>query len=222
MKNGQAIRLNVKQMTYYSLKEMIVFNTLLPNEELSEEKLAQQLQVSRTPLREAIQRLEGERLLIRKRNGRVQVAPIDLSFVEEIFHLRLMLEGSIANKAALYATPEDFNLLDSLLNLLQQAYLAEDKQQFVTIGNQFHTQLARISKQEMTFNLLENIQSHSERFSRYVSAFGKWNEQAVKEHRVIVEHMENKDGQAAEQAMRNHIKSSMTIVLQKLKEDLDE
>ncbi|WP_245237488.1 GntR family transcriptional regulator, partial [Paenibacillus ihuae] len=85
-----------KDNTYFELKQKIIDNELKPGQNVHEESLAALLGVSRTPLREAIQRLENEDFLVRQSNGRLKVAPVTLEELEEIFLVRGMLEGHIA------------------------------------------------------------------------------------------------------------------------------
>lgn len=78
---------------YHVLKKQIIHGTLSPNQSIVEQTLSKELEVSRTPLREAIQRLEYEDLLTRKANGRLKVSPISIKDVEEIFIVRSKLEA---------------------------------------------------------------------------------------------------------------------------------
>ncbi|MFC6648788.1 GntR family transcriptional regulator [Paenibacillus rhizoplanae] len=111
-----------KDNTYYALKQKIIDSELEPDQAVNEESLAALLGVSRTPLREAIQRLENEDFLVRQPNGRLRIAPLTIKEVEEIFQIRSMLEGHIARSAARNATIKDIQQLTLILEKLKQSF----------------------------------------------------------------------------------------------------
>ncbi|WP_338789401.1 GntR family transcriptional regulator [Metabacillus sp. FJAT-53654] len=207
-----------KDIVYENLKQKIIFNELSPNEDVKEDQLSTLLDVSRTPLRESIQRLEMENFLVRQPNGRLKVAQINLNEVEEIFEIRSLLEGQIAKHATRNAMKEDILNLSKLLERLDHFFKIDDKQNFVTIGNEFHDYLAKISGLNTTIRLLNIVRDHAERYSRFVSVYGKWNEQAVEEHYDILKCIVEKDELGAENAMKIHLMSSLRVVLERVKE----
>src|SRR3954454_16673108 len=94
-------RLSTKDIVYFEIKKRIIESVLKPNQPINEENLASELQISRTPIREALQRLEIEELIIRQSNGRLRVAPISVQEAEEIFHIRSLLEGLVTRDATI-------------------------------------------------------------------------------------------------------------------------
>ena len=205
-----------KDNTYYALKQKIINNDLEPGQAVNEESLAAMLGVSRTPLREAIQRLENEDFLVRQPNGRLKVAPLSLKEVEEIFQIRSMLEGHIARSAARNATDKDIQKLTVMMTHIKQSFQLGEKQDFVSYGFEFHDYLSEISGL-MTFEkVLNQLRDHSLRYCRYVSLHGDWNTQADEEHNDILQMIADRNEDGAEQAMREHILNSLATALERM------
>lgn len=207
-----------KDVAYSEIKHKIVYGELKPDQIVREEQLARTLEISRTPLRQAIQMLEMEEFLIRQPNGRLKVAPVMKEEVEEIFMIRSMLEGKIAKNAAMNATKRDIEVLTKILANLRNSFRLGHSQVFVTYGNEFHDYLAEISGLKTTVNLLSMVKDHANRYCRLMSMYGKWNENADEEHDLILQCVKNKDGDAAEKAMNAHIISSLRDVIKRIDE----
>ncbi|MEK3717274.1 GntR family transcriptional regulator [Paenibacillus sp. FSL R7-0333] len=206
-----------KDNTYYSLKQKIIDSELEPDQAVNEESLAALLGVSRTPLREAIQRLENEDFLVRQPNGRLRVAPLTIKEVEEIFQIRSMLEGHIARSAARNATIKDIQRLTLILEKLKQSFQMGDQQDVVSYGFEFHDYLWEISGLKTFEKVLNQLRDRSLRYCRYVSLHGDWNTQADEEHLVILQRIIARDEEGAERAMREHILSSLATALERIR-----
>lgn len=207
-----------KDVAYSEVKQKIIYGELKPDQIVREEQLAKLLEISRTPLRQAIQMLEMEEFLIRQPNGRLKIASITKEEVEEIFVIRSMLEGNIANHAAKNATRHDVVVLSEMLENLRQSFRLGYSQEFVSYGNEFHDYLAEISGLKTSVKLLSMVKDHANRYCRLVSMYGKWNAQADEEHNLILQCIKNKDGAAAEKAMKAHILSSLKDVINRIEE----
>lgn len=211
-------RLLTKDIAYSNIKQKIIYGELKSDQIVREEKLASMLDISRTPLRQAIQMLEMEEFLIRQPNGRLKVAPVMKEEVEEIFMIRSMLEGKIAKHAAGNATKDDEVVLSEILDKMRYAFRIGNNQDFVTYGNEFHDYLAEISGLKTTIKLLNMVKDHANRYCHLVSMYGKWNEKADEEHDLIFQSIKKSDGDGAEMAMKEHIMSSLRDVLNRIEE----
>lgn len=207
-----------KDIAYFELKQKIIYGELKPDQIVREENLATLLEISRTPLRQAIQMLEMEDFLIRQPNGRLKVASFTKDEVEEIFMIRSMLEGNIAKHAAKNATEQDIIKLTKILNKLRQSFKLGYSQDFVSYGYEFHDYLGDMSGLNTSVKLLNIVKDHASRYCRMVSLYGKWNEQADEEHDLILQHIKDKNSVATELAMKNHILSSLSDVIHKIEE----
>ncbi|MFT8320665.1 MAG: GntR family transcriptional regulator [Bacillus sp. (in: firmicutes)] len=212
-----------KDHAYSVLKQKIIEGILKPDEIVREEQLAAMLEISRTPLREAIQRLELEDFLVRQTNGRLKVASVNKKEMKEIFLIRSMLEGSIAKSAALLATEHDIINLTNLLEKIKSSFLQQSNHEFVSYGFEFHDYLGKISGLTTFEKILNMLRDHSLRYCLLVSANGDWNAQADEEHSLILQKIIEKNPDAAENAMKDHIFSSLATAMERIERlDIDE
>ncbi|WP_262416515.1 GntR family transcriptional regulator [Paenibacillus sp. CGMCC 1.18879] len=205
-----------KDNTYLALKEKIINIELKPGEAVQEENLAELLGVSRTPLREAIQRLENEDFLVRQPNGRLRVASVTTEEVKEIFLIRSMLEGYIAKNAAKNATEQDIEKLTAMIGNLKMSFQSGKSQDFVSYGFEFHDYLSEISELKTFVKILNQLRDHALRYCRFVSLHGDWNQQADEEHNLILQKIAARDEDGAEKAMQDHILSSLSAALERI------
>lgn len=204
-------RKTISDFLYMTIKQKIIELELEPNEHLNEEVLARTLEVSRTPLRQALHRLEMENLVVKHPSGRMYVAPISIEEAEEIFKVREVLEGLIAREAALHITEERLRNLGDTMNLMRKA--AEEKRipDSIRYGIDFHQLLYEPSKNTTAVRFLEQLRSRIERYRRiggykhprYIAI------QPVDEHQQIFHYIANRDADGAEHAMRAHIRRSL-------------
>src|SRR5699024_3055636 len=127
-----------RHVVYEILKRKIIEGSLAPNESLIEERLSDYLNVSRTPVRDAIQQLEHESLIVRGINGRLKVAPISIKEAREIFGIRAKLE-EIAIADAIDNVNEQH--ITNLENIVQMVKVNQQSRNVVDVlyyGSKFH------------------------------------------------------------------------------------
>lgn len=211
-----------KDNAYYELKQKIIDSELKPNQAVHEEHLAALLGVSRTPLREAIQRLENEDFFVRQPNGRLRVASITVKEVEQTFLIRSMLEGHIARNAAKNATDKDVQKLTVILENIKNSFQLGDNQNFVSYGFEFHDYLSQISELSVFEKVLNQLRDHALRYCRFVSLHGDWTRQADEQHGLILQMIADRNEDGAEQAMREHIINSLSTALERIRDIEDD
>jgi len=190
---------------YHLLRRLIVTVQIPPGTVLDERKIAAQLGVGRTPLREALARLAEQKLVIIHRHRNTQVAPLELSDVTHIHELRVPLECLAARLAAQRATERDIEAIRGLLFQYEDAALREDYQAAVEIDYAFHDACARASHNPYLIDAINRLNSHSQRLwfisLRSIGAL----DQIVEKHRQIYEAIARRDPEEAERLMREHI-----------------
>ncbi len=203
-------RVSAGDIAYEYLKNAILDGRLAAGESLLEEQLALQLQVSRTPLREALQRLESDELVVRQSNGRLLVAPLSVQQVEELFTVRSLIEGLVARQATERMTPEVLEKLRRITETMEQA-AREGRTEAVSLhGEEFHTLLYGLSQNRYTIRLLAQLKDQIRRYRRIGPVSDA--ERAVRaagEHRRMYEFMAAGRGREVELAMRSHIEASL-------------
>ncbi len=199
---------------YDALRGAILTCDLLPGQELREQDLARQYEVSRSPVREALQRLEGERLVtVLPRQGYV-VNPISLGDAQDLFGLRLVLEPACAAAAAVAASAIDLAAMDRFRGL------DGDDADFVAQNHDFHTTLARLSGNPRMAAVTIELVEQSDRLIRLSvrGVLGNSTQQLVDEHAGIVTALQARDGRTAQRLARAHVRNARNRVLGALRQ----
>ncbi|MEC1523859.1 GntR family transcriptional regulator [Neobacillus niacini] len=218
-KQSQRTRMVSKDFAYIEIKQQIINGELQPGQSLVEETLTKELEISRTPLREALQRLEMEELVVRQSNGRLKVAPISKKEVEEIFVTRSLLEGLIAGQAAEKAEEKDVQNLLNVLKMINEASEKGDYQEIMHYGSEFHLCLYDISKNTITVKILSMLNDHILRYRRLFPKRGKDRSgKVIEEHALILNCIIAKDVKGAELAMQKHILSSLDTLIENIEQ----
>lgn len=192
----------------------IVSGELAPGEKLSEPELAQRFGTSRGPLREALQRLEGMRLVERRPNVGARVAEVGQRELVDLYNVREALEGMACRLAASSITPDEIVALRVLLDLHEQRPdVKEDRGYFQADAlTDYHAHLVQASRNAELIALLDQL-SHRVRLYRYRSSHMTSRPQrALKEHHQILDAIEAGDGELAELLMRRHIRAARQSV----------
>lgn len=197
--------------TYEQLRSLIVERELPPGTPLSAPELAEQLGVSRTPVREAIATLVVEGLAVRSGTNRTMVAPVSVEELEHVYDTRARLEGLIASDAARRATESDIAELARQVDLMDR--LRDDYTQVVRFGAEFHDALQRIGGNVLAENLLRIVRGHVDRYRDLTSQRPGRASQATDEHRAIFEAVRTHDPETAERVMREHILHAKAVAI---------
>ncbi len=192
------------------LRKAIYSGEYKSGDELSLTDVAARLGVSRTPVREAFQELEGEGLITLRMNKGAIVNNIDRKFVRDIFEMRILLEAEAAKKAA-----ENGMETESLLRRLKdmrEHMDSLDVRDYETLNQEIHQSIWRAAdNHQLTAYLLELWNGPS--VGRGENAAAHHYQASTDEHIVLLEAIRDRQPDAAEQAMRRHIGRSMENML---------
>jgi DNA-binding GntR family transcriptional regulator len=200
--------LSLVDQTFERIADAIVVGELKPGERIREAALAMQLGVSRGVLREAMQRLEGRKVVTRRSNIGVHVASLSEHDLHELFTMREALEGMAARLAAQNMTDDEICALEALLARHGEAReLREGGGYFQGSADQdFHFLIVRGSRNARLERALCEELYYQLRLYRYrLSTRSGRAKQAFDEHREIVEALKARDPDRAEAAMRRHL-----------------
>ena len=127
-------------VAYGKIRAVLLSGAVRPGEQLTEDRLSQIAGVSRTPVREAVQRLESEMLLVRSDSKRIFVADWSRDDIDEMFTLRQMLESHAAERAARRLSPEEIDRLEAVNSELHEAVGQDppDVARFLDANRKFH------------------------------------------------------------------------------------
>lgn len=207
---------------FNQLRTAIVKGELPPGSKVNEPQLSKQYGISRGPLREAIRRLEGCKLVEIKANVGAKVVSLNSEQAIEIYEIRESLEGLACRLAAEQATEEDCsNLRDLLANHEEQIQSENGHFYYQKEGDlDFHYLIVQLSGNTRLFNLLCDELYHLLRLYRVqTSSSPSRPVQAFKEHHQIVDAIESNDGELAELLMRRHIASAKNTLMHQFDEE---
>ena len=175
----------------------------VPGERLTELDLAARFGVSRTPVREALSRLESQGVVARDTRRGLVVAALDYDQVGELYDLREVVEGLAARLAARRAAPAEIAVLRDMVEADRAR--TEDPTALAITNKQFHRQLHRTSHNRYLVQMLEGMNRSLALISGTTLAAPGRGAQSIVEHHAIVSALEARDEDAAEQAARRHI-----------------
>ncbi len=203
---------SLSEDVYWQLRREIVRGELRPNQPLAEIEIAERLNVSRTPVRESMQRLAADGLVISRRR-RWLVYEHSKKEIEEIYEMRLALEGYAARLASQRITDAE---AEKLARLGESAAVAGQLTERVEHNEIFHNQLIAIAGNERLASTLAHNRNFA--FNRQVASLYTPDDLAVSQaqHSRLVEAVLARDGDAAERTAREHIQSALAIIIARL------
>lgn len=203
---------------YELILDAIDVGVFRPGDRLVESELAEQFGVSRTPIREALQRLETQSLL--SRDGRsLIVASLDHNQLAELYVVRAELEGLAARLAAQHATTEEVRVLRGMVSADQK--FVGDPAVLVRANKRFHHQVHLASHNRYLVQQLDLVHRTMALLASSSLAVEGRGEKALAEHAAIVDAIEARDGDAADRALKTHISTAFETRLTLDSTDLD-
>lgn len=201
--------LPVGEQVYRVVRAAIVSLTMLPNERISENTLVAQIGVSRTPIREALQRLEREGLVVIQPQRGTYVAPLDMQAIRSAYFARLALECAVAREAATRRNQADISALQAEIEA-QEAVRGgtyTESSGFDGLNHRFHALLRDIADLSGLHSLIDNamVQLVRVRVAHLAYADPYPLAPLVDQHKAIVAAITDGDPAAADLAMRGNI-----------------
>ncbi|WP_210880252.1 GntR family transcriptional regulator [Roseovarius autotrophicus] len=207
--------LTLGQRAYLALRGMAISYQLAPGVRLNEVELARDLDVSRTPLREAINRLVSEGLLVANGRG-VFARRLDPAEVRDLYEARLGLETFIVSVACERAQPGAINRLDAYLDHSVSVQGSSGIEELVRLDEGFHAQLAALTGNAELQRMLESIHARIH-FFRWVDMRGR-RDHTQAEHRRILAAIRAGDAPHACTITRAHINRRMDQIVEVIRE----
>lgn len=195
---------------YQMILEAIDTGTYRPGDRLVESELAERFGVSRTPIREALQRLETQSLLTRDGRSLI-VASLDHNQLAELYVVRSELEGLAARLAARHAAPEEIKVLKDMVE--NDRKIVNDPNALSRANRRFHKQIHLASHNRFLVQQLDLVHRSMALLATTSLAAEGRGETAMDEHARIVAAIEQGDGEAAYVALRDHISRAFEMRL---------
>jgi DNA-binding GntR family transcriptional regulator len=208
---------NIRDNTLKELREAILDGKLKPGERLIERDIAGKLGISRTPVREAIRKLELEGLVTQVLGKGVVVAKISFEEVIEIYNIRAVLEGLAAKLAAEKINLQIRNKLKMLISEMETAIRNDDQDKMSRLNTEFHEVIYKSARSPRLYQMLSNMSEYVEKFAKTGYKWPGRISEATKEHEQIAEAIIDRNGSLAQQFAIAHIDRSKDIYIETAK-----
>lgn len=198
----------IREIVFMELKKAIFDGRIKEGEHLVENMIAEKMNVSRTPVREALRQLEAEGLVINiPRRGAI-VKGITMKDAEEIYDLREVLEGLMVRLACQNRTEEDISRLNQILVLMEKAVQEKKYNKYLELHKDYNDIILSSSKNKKLQLMMENIYEYLTSL-RSVSLYSQDRRVlAIEEHRQIVNAIDKRNEAEAEKLARSHVKKA--------------
>lgn len=201
-----------EEKAYEKVKRAIMLKRLNPGQRIAEDWVSKELQMSRTPIRAAFKRLENEKLIeLVPNKGAVVYSPSDKE-LQDVFHLRMVLETYAARLAIPKVSRQDLEELESLLDQELKAYREKDFEEFMRVNGLIHAFPAKVADNAFLLKEVETLNQWSDCYLILRDEFYSIPLEDVKsipEHKAIVTKFQEKDIEGAEEAIRAHLLSTL-------------
>ena len=199
----------LREVVFETLRDAIRKGILKPGERLMEIHLAEQLGVSRTPVREAIRKLELEGYVIMMPRRGTYVSNLSIKDINEVFEIRTSLDSLASGLAAERITDEELEHLQRLLVVIGEAIKEKNMEKIVEADTKFHDILYQASRNNRLVGIIYNLREQLTSFRAKSMAYpGR-----LEEHRRIVDTIAQGDAVAAQKASEYHMERSEHTLL---------
>lgn len=207
-------KVNLNEYVYDSLKTMIIEGKFEPGEKLIEGELSELFNVSRTPIREALRRLEKEELVTLAPSRKAEVTKLSKKTMIDLYHCRSVLEGLAVRQAVDHIAKEDIEQLEESIYLSNFYYKKGDIENTVKKTTFFHEKLTELSHNRSLITMMETVRTQMLRYRILTGKSVGFRLTAIEEHMSILNAVIQKLPDKAEALMKQHILDDLENYLQ--------
>ena len=209
--------LPLRDVVFNTLRQAILTGELKPGERLMEIHLADRLGVSRTPIREAIRKLELEGLVTMIPRRGAEVAQITEKSMKDVLEVRRALDALCAELACDRITDEELENLRLACDAFETAVKTKDAKKIAQADVALHDIIVRATGNQRLIQLVNNLSEQMYRYRfEYIKDFSQ-HERLVEEHRIIYESIVNKDKETASEAAKTHIDNQKKAIIRQIR-----
>lgn len=198
-------KISLTDKAYEAIKDAIMTNYFKPGELLIEEKLAEKLAISRTPLRAALKRLDYEHLVDINSSRNVIVSNVSQNDVEKITVVREALEPTAVLNLENNIKPGQIEKLKEILEIEQEASIKKEYDKLIKMEYKFHVSIAKFTDNEWIYEMVKTINTIIQRFLILSGSLNRYNKVAIQEHEKILKEIESERYSKASESMKTHI-----------------
>ena len=209
----------LRELVLDAIRGAIMNGTLQPRERLMEIQMAEELGVSRTPIREALRKLELEGFIVMVPRKGAYVSDLSFKDIADVFEIRAALEGLAAGLAAERITEEELERMERLLVEKQEAITQDDIGKLVEVDTKFHELMYQASRNVRLGSIISNLREQIQRFRLTSLSYPGRNKLSLEEHKKIVEAIQARDYQLSRQLATEHIENAENVLIECIKLD---
>ncbi len=206
-------RKSLGQHVYQDLRKAIVRGDVDAGHRLVESRIADAMGISRTPVREALHKLEREGLVVPRQKGGFSVVGIHREDIKEIFGIRSALESYAAGLAASHYQPGQLGPLEKKIDLFQDKLNSGQMVALVKINTEFHQLLYALSGNRRLIRMIGTLQDQFHRFRKIILAKDHLAKASNEDHRRMLTYIRRKDVKRTEHLVKKHILKGQKAVL---------
>lgn len=211
---------SLHEQTYQALRESILKGELAAGTRLIETQIAEQLQVSRTPIREAIRQLQREELITADKLGWLRVTTVSPTEAMHLYDCRMALETLAVTSACQNATEAQLKKLKSLVTQVEKLFKQKDSNpsssQLLDLDYQFHRTITQCSSNNYLVFLLDQVFAKMALLRVQTTRHNPRVLEIRTEHQLLMEAIASRDIEVATQAIKSHLTASKARVVQEL------
>lgn len=196
------------------LRRAIVSGELSAGESLGLVSLADSLDVSTTPVREALQLLASEGLVIGEAHRGYRVAPLDETGVRDLFAVQAFIAGILTERAAERASSEDLERLAAIQAAIEEAAKGDDIERVNELNVDFHSYVFRAARSQTLFRAMSSTFELA--VNRTTSNVPRWRDLSLRDHKSILDALRAGDGLRARELAEEHTHNACELVIQEL------
>lgn len=191
------------------LREMIIRGEFGEGEQLRQDAIAANFQVSRIPVREALRQLEAEGLITIVAHRGAVVSSLSSEEIEELFEIRALLESEVLRVSIPNLTEADFQHAEEILRVYEKAlWTQSDVGSWGRLNSQFHASLYSRANRPHFMSIIRQINNNGERYTGLQLYLTRAFERAKKEHRQILQLCRKRDVEGACALLKQHIQTA--------------
>ncbi|CUH47479.1 GntR family transcriptional regulator [Ruegeria atlantica] len=206
-------RQSLPEVITNDLRERILSGEMAEGETIRQEALAEDYDVSRMPIREALKRLDAEGLVQLTNNRGASVTSHSLSEIGEIFDLRVLLEVDLFRRAIPQMTEADFARCEKLLDDMERSYEAYNVGRWGSLNYEYHKALYAAADRGLTSEILQRVNLQSDRYVRMHLSVMEQREPAKQDHRQLLSLARKRQVDAAGELLTKHIQRTKDHLL---------
>jgi len=207
----------LREQVHKRLKDSIINGMLPPNKRLIEEKIAAEMETSRTPVREAIQKLEKEGLIHKLPRGGYAISVATMEDIEDVFGLRSVIEGYAAYLATLRATDADIKVLEEIVVKEEKCLREKDYDEIIELNTEFHEKLYKAAKSSKLYAMIYDLRDFIHRFRVMILRHHDFVEISIKDHKDMIALMKAGHAARVEKLVRKHITRGKNLLKKRIK-----